>query len=133
MFASEPLDRVREGMSVFDTSGAYLGTVVRAQTAVRPTTHPPDSDLLDELGRIVPSPPDMTEVSDLEAVGASPWGHNPVDLPDLPDPILAHLRETGFLELDAPQLPDARRFIPADHIADVTDTQVTVRPVRPAR
>lgn len=132
MFPSEPLDRIREGMEVFNSSGAHLGTVARVAAAVPSTTHPPDSDLLDDVTRTVPSPPDMTEVSTLEAVGASPWGHTPADLPDLPDPILEHLRTHGFIEIDAPHLPESHRFIPADRITEVTDTQVTVRPDQPA-
>ncbi|GAC1325156.1 MAG: hypothetical protein NVSMB2_23610 [Chloroflexota bacterium] len=132
MFPSEPLDRVREGMEVFDASGAHLGSVARVAAAVPRTTHPPDSDLLDSVATVVPSPPDMTEVSNVEAVGASPFGHKPAGLPDLPDPVLEHLRTHGFIELNAPHLPDSHRFIPADRITEVTETQVTIRRDHPA-
>ena len=127
MLPSEPLDRVRAGMAVFDASGAELGTVARITAAVPRTIDPPGSDLIDTVATVVPSPPDMTEVSNVEAVGASPFGHQPADLPDLPDPVLERLRAHGFIEVNAPHLPDSHRFIPADRISDVTETRVTIR------
>ena len=124
---TDPLERVREGMEVVDQGGARLGQVKRVQLGAPEVTHPPDSDLVDELAMTVPSPPDMTDLSNLEAEGASPWGHDPAGLPDLPDELRTHLREVGFIELDNPRLRDVERFVAADHVDRVTEDRVVVR------
>src|SRR5690349_17176761 len=57
IFPNDPLERVREGMEVVDATGTRLGTVARVQVAIpEQPTHPPDSDLLDDMAQIVPSP-----------------------------------------------------------------------------
>jgi hypothetical protein len=129
MFPTVPLERVREGMDVYDETGTRLGKVVRVQVAAAGgTTAPPDSDLLDEVARIVPSPPDTSDISNLEASGASPFGHDPMNLPNsLEEPIRAHLRESGFIEVDGIDLTDAQKYIAGDHINAVTGDRVEVR------
>ena len=131
MFPTDPLERVREGMDVIDDKGVRLGKVVRVQVAVAGTTrHPPDSDLLEEVAEIVPSPPDTSDISNLEAAGASPWGHDPMNLPNLEEPIRQHLRESGFIEVDGIDLTDAQKYIAADHINEVSSDRVVVRASR---
>ena len=126
MFPTDPLENVREGMDVFDAEGQRLGRVVRVQVATPAPTHPPESDLLEDMTETVPSPPDMTEVSDVEAVGVSPWGHDPLGLPDMPDPVRAHLQSVGFIEVEGIDITDAQRYIAADHVREVSGQRVVV-------
>lgn len=133
IFPSDPLEQVREGMAVLDQHGGRLGTVRRVQAAPVPVTHPPDSDLLDEMATFVPSPPDMDDVAGFQAPGASPWGHDPSGLPDLPEPLREHLERHGFLELDlvrgleGGQVTAADKFVPSDRIVSVGPEGVVVR------
>lgn len=125
----DPLERVREGMQVVDTAGRHLGQVKRVELASPRVTHPPDSDIIDELASIVPAPPDMAEAgAELDVIGTSPIGHDPADLPDLPDELRAHLVEVGFLEVEGVNLPGVSRFIAADDIESVRDDQVVIHP-----
>jgi hypothetical protein len=94
-----------------------------------PVTHPPDSDILDEMSKLVPAPPEMSEASaEFNILGASPVGHDPAALPDLPEEVREHLEAEGFIEVDGPDLNHAERFVPADRIDDVSQDQVRIRP-----
>ena len=129
IFPKDPLERIHEGMEVVDATGTRLGTVARVQVAIpEQPTHPPDSDLLDDMAQIVPSPPDMTEESNVEAVAVSPFGHDPFELPDLPEPLRDHLRDTGFIEVDGARLSPTQHYIPGDHIQEITNDRLVVRP-----
>jgi hypothetical protein len=115
-------------MSVRDTAGRSLGRVARVQLSPPPVTHPPDSDILDEMASLVPAPPEMSEASaEFNVLGTSPVGHDPAGLPDLPEEIREHLESEGFIEVDGPDLEGVDRFIAADHIAEVGQNEVTVR------
>lgn len=127
MFPTEPLDRVRVGMQVVDTTGRVLGRVVRVQPASRAVTRPPDSDLLDDMADVAPAPPDMTEAgAQFDLLGPSPVGHESTALPDLPEALRRHLEEVGFVEIDG-DLSDAERFLPADHLEDFSADRVVAR------
>ena len=121
MFPTDPLERVREGMDVVDTSGQRLGKVVRVQAATVPPA--PNSDLEQEMTETVPSPADMT---DLNSDDAAPWDDDAGNLRDLPGPVRQHLREAGFIEVEGVDLSDAQRFVPSDHIREVDDQRVVV-------
>ncbi len=126
MFPTDQLERVREGMDVFNVNGQRLGKVVRVEVATAAPTRPPDSDLLEDMSEDVPSPPDMTDLSSVEAVGVSPLGHDPLALPDLPEPFRDHLQSVGFIEVEGIDLTDAQRFVAADHIREVDKDRVVV-------
>lgn len=114
-------------MDVVDPAGRRLGRVVRVQLAAPPVTHPPDSDIIDEMASLVPAPPEMSEASaELDIVGPSPVGHDPAGLPDLPAEVREHLEEVGFIEIEASNLPEPARFIAADHVESVSENNVTV-------
>ena len=117
-------------MTVVDVSGRRLGRVARVQLAAPPVTHPPDSDLIDDMAEVVPAPPEMAEASaQMDVIGPSPLGHDPLELPDLPEALRAHLEEVGFCEIEPEaELPDVGRFIPADHLEDVRADRVVARP-----
>ena len=127
MFPTDPLERVRTGQEVVDVAGRRLGRVARVRLAAPPVTHPPDSDLLDEMVELAPAPPEVTDVSGLEAIGPSPLGHDPAGLPDLPEPLRSHLRRVGFVEIEGPDLAHAERFLPGDHIVEVGEDRLVVR------
>src|SRR5947209_16053340 len=100
---SDPLERVRTGMQVVDTTGHPLGQVARVQLPSPRVVHPPDSDIIDEMASVVPAPPEMSEAdAQFDIIGPSPLGHDPAGLPDLPDPWRAHLEQVGFIEVDGP-------------------------------
>jgi hypothetical protein len=126
---TDPLERVRTGMSVVDAGGERLGQVARVQLAPPPVTRPPASDIIDEMATFVPSPPEMSEAAaELDIIGASPVGHDPAGLPaDLPDAVREHLAEVGFIEVDGPRLEGVARFVAADHIDEVRADAVVVR------
>jgi hypothetical protein len=127
MFPTEPLERVQPGMQLVDKTGRVLGRVVRIQPPSRPVTHPPDSDLVDDMADVAPAPPDMTEAgAQLDLLGPSPVGHDPSALPDLPEALRRHLEEVGFVEIDG-DLSDAERFIPADHLEEFSGDRVVAR------
>jgi hypothetical protein len=128
---SDPLERVRIGMPVVDRAGTRLGQVARLQMAATRTTHPPDSDLLDEMSTTVPAPPDMSEAgAQMDIIGPSPVGHDPAALPDLPEPVRVHLEQVGFIEIEGPEMADVDRFVAADHIDEVREDRVVVRAAR---
>ena len=127
VFPTDPLERVRTGLEVVDVAGRRLGTVARVQLAATPVTHPPDSDLLDEMVELAPAPPDVAEVSGLEAIGPSPLGHDPAGLPELPEPLRSHLQQVGFVEIEGEDLAQEERFVPGDHIVNVGEDRLVVR------
>jgi hypothetical protein len=129
---SDPLERVRVGMPVVDRAGARLGQVARVQMAATRVTHPPDSDILDEMSSVVPAPPDMSDASaQMEIIGPSPVGHDPADLPDVPEPVRAHLEQVGFIEINkGSDLAEVDRFVAADHIDEVAEDRVVIRAAR---
>src|SRR6185312_11557289 len=127
MFPTEPIERVRVGMEVVDSAGRVLGRVRRVQPAPAPVTHPPDSDLMDEMAEVAPAPPDMSEAgAELDILGPSPVGHDPSGLPDLPEPLRKHLEEVGFVEIDG-DMSDAERFIPADRLEEPSGDRIVAR------
>jgi hypothetical protein len=126
---TSPLERIREGMPVADVSGRSLGRVARVQLPPPPVTHPPDSDILDDMANLVPAPPEMSEASaEFDVLGTSPVGHDPAALPELPEQVREHLEAQGFIEVDGPNLTGPERYVPADRVAEVTQNQVTIRP-----
>ena len=115
-------------MTVVDAGGQRLGQVVRVQLPSPPVTHPPDSDIIDEMAKLVPAPPAMTgSAAELNMLGTSPVGHDPAGLPDVPEEVRAHLEEVGFIEVDGPGLRGAGRYVAGDHIEEVRADQVVVR------
>jgi hypothetical protein len=115
-------------MPVVDAAGRSLGRVARVQLAPPPVTHPPDSDIIDEMATLVPAPPDMSEASaEFDVLGTSPVGHDPSGLPDLPDEVRDHLEQGGFIEIEGPDLEEVDRFVAADHISEVDQDRVVLR------
>jgi hypothetical protein len=110
-----------------DATGRRLGTVARIHLAVPQVTHPPDSDLLDDMVAVAPSPPEFGESAQFETFGASPVGHDPAGLAELPEPLREHLRRVGFFELGGSHLSEAQRFVPGDQIETVSETAVVLR------
>jgi hypothetical protein len=118
-------------MPVVDAAGRSLGRVARVQLAPPPVTHPPDSDIIDDMATLVPAPPDMSQASaEFDVLGTSPVGHDPSGLPDLPDEVREHLEQSGFIEIEGPDLEDVDRFVAADHIDEVKQDRVVIRAAR---
>lgn len=118
-------------MAVMSAAGQRLGQVARVQLPLPPVTHPPDSDIIDDVATLLPAPPEMSEAgAELDMLGTSPVGHDPAGLPDVPDAVREHLEEVGFIEIDAPHLTGIDRFFAADSIEDVGADQVVVRTTR---
>jgi hypothetical protein len=128
---TDPLERVRTGMLVVDAGGQRLGHVARVQLPPPPVTHPPASDIIDDMATLVPAPPEMSEsAAEFNMIGTSPVGHDPSGLPDLPDELREHLEEVGFIEVEGSELRGAERFVAGDHIEEVRADAVVVRAAR---
>ena len=117
LFPSQPLEQIREGMTVVDASGARLGTVKRVHMG-NPEAALRDDDV------VLTTPPDMDEPS--LAVGTSPvWSDS--DTPhDLPAELRLQLLQSGFVEIDGPALHGSERFVPGDAVRAVSGDQVVL-------
>jgi hypothetical protein len=109
IFSSTPLELVAEGMTVVDADGRRLGTVIRL--------HMGDPDAASIAGN-----------EPAQAVLGSGWSADPEGLNDLPNDLARELERVGFLEVDAPGLSGAARFIPGDRVADVSGEVVRLHP-----
>src|ERR687883_119181 len=111
VFATTPLELVREGMTVIAAAGRRLGTVDRLQMG--------DPEGATTAGN-EPSP---------GPGGLGPlWGSDIDGLGDVPDQLRAELRRVGFIRVDGPDLKGAERFIPGDRVAQVAGDTVRLRP-----
>jgi uncharacterized protein (TIGR02271 family) len=120
IFLSTPLEQVREGMSVIDADGRPLGTVTRLQLgdpqAVTTAGNEPSTSA--EPGVLL-APAAATQGG--AGVVGSLWGSDIDGLGDVPDVLRRDLRRAGFIQVDGVGLEGAKRFIPGDRIAEVSD------------
>ncbi len=115
IFATTPLEHVREGMAVTDADGTQLGTVARLRMgdpqAATTAGNEPLTSGADALSSI--------------------WRTDVEDFGDVPDVLRADLRRAGYIEVDGSALEGANRFVPGDRIAAVSGDTVRLRPVAP--
>jgi hypothetical protein len=111
LLGTNPLERIREGMTVSDASGRPLGTVTRVKMG--------DPEAVTTEGN--EPPPSLL---------GSAWGGDADGLgDDVPAVLRRHLRRAGFVEVDGPTLHGVERLIPGDRIADVSGDIVRLHPV----
>src|SRR5438067_11975581 len=108
MFPSNPLESVRDGMTVVDAAGTRLGQVKRV--------HMGDPEAASVEGNEPTSVLGGSWVTDLDELG------------DVPDELRRDLRRAGFLELDGPGLEGTARLVPGDRIADISGETVRLHP-----
>lgn len=105
--------RVTEGMRVYDSAGAEVGTVEivkmgdPATAATAQGQHGKADDLIDSVAR---------NLAGVE--------------PDLPPTLAARLLRTGYLKIDGTGLFDRDRYASADQIAGVSEDVVTLNVTR---
>lgn len=99
------LQNVREGMTVFDSASAEVGTVVAVKMG--------DPDAVTAEGQTSPE-----RHSVIDAIGDAFTGGS-----DLPDERRERLLRLGYIEVDPPGIA-RNRLIPADQVARVTSDGV---------
>ncbi len=114
IFASTPLERVREGMTVLEADGRPLGTVTRLQMG--------DPQAATTAGN------EPAASGGSETFGSF-WGSDTEGLGDVPDALRQDLRRAGFIQIDGPDLEGANRFVPGDRVAEVSGDTVRLHPV----
>jgi hypothetical protein len=106
LFGTEPISRVREGMRVEDAAGVEVGRVelIRmGDPGVDQPAREPQRDL----------------------IGAAAETFVPEERePDVPEPLRARLRRTGYIKIDGPNLLDADRYVSAEQVGDVSADRV---------
>jgi hypothetical protein len=122
---TDPLDRVREGMTVVDDGGRDLGKVVSLRLgdpgAVSMTGNEPRGGDLVEA-----DPPFLDDQAFM--MGTPPvYAGEHHALRDVPVSVREHLLRGGFIEVDGHGLDGAERLIPSDRIREVSEDVVTVR------
>jgi hypothetical protein len=122
---TDPLDRIREGMSVVDDGGRDLGKVTHLRLgdpgAVSMEGNEP------RRGELIEADPPFLD-DQAFAMGTPPvYADEPDALRDLPVSLREHLLRGGFIEVDGHGLDGAERLIPSDRIREVSDDVVTVR------
>jgi hypothetical protein len=126
IFQTLPLERVREGMTVFDSSGRQLGTVDRVRMgepgAVTTSGENPDAG----GAEVVVAP--IASVGGTSPEGVLPILDQDEDEAEVPEPLWTELSRVGFIKVDGPNLKGASRFIPGDRIAEVSGDTVRLRP-----
>ena len=130
LFPSQPLEQVREGMTVVDRSGTQLGKVIRVRMgdfeAVTIAGNEPEG-----AGVLIPAPPVMEETATM--IGTGPVWRDADALDDLPEPVRQHLLRAGFVEIQGRDLHGAQRFIAGSWVSTVSGNTVVVhRPPAPS-
>ncbi len=100
------LNRVHEGMHVFDTHGQDVGRVDAVQMG-----DPEAATTAGNEGRT--GPLDVFA----EALGDERE-------PDVPEPLRSRLVRSGYLKLDSSKLLAADRYVPASYVREVADDRV---------
>jgi uncharacterized protein (TIGR02271 family) len=111
VFPAQPIERVREGLPVVDSSGEKVGTVARVKLG--------DPQAVTAQG----NEPDESGVLGIIPIGV---GRQPE--PDVPEPLRSQLLRVGFVKVDGRGLSDAERYVPADRILEVTEEAVRLKP-----
>src|SRR5579859_4316270 len=106
VFASQPLEQVRAGMTVVDASGVQLGKVVRVQMG--------DPEARSTIAGVT-----------VKLTAGTPMWFD-AELHDVPEPIRRHLLRIGFIEIDGPSMPGSKRFIPGDWVSSVSGDMVVL-------
>jgi hypothetical protein len=111
MMHASPMEYVREGMTVVDSTGEKIGTVEDFAmgdpgAATEAGNRPDDGGLLGDVARVFG---DAGE-------------------PDVPGPARARLLRTGYIKVDSPGfLIETDRYVPADQIDSVSGDTVRLR------
>jgi len=127
IFPTQPLERVREGMTVLDAAGARLGTVRRVQMGDPQAVTTQGNEPVAGTAGAVTAPSGATAGESGVAIGA-PFAASDAGELDVPAPLRRQLQRTGFIEVDGPDLSAADRYVPGDRVADVAGDMVHLRP-----
>jgi hypothetical protein len=114
IFHTQPMERIREGMTVVDRAGTRLGTVEYIKLGDPGAATAEGSELRDPLTRGVAN---LTE-------GLLPFAHERE--PDVQEPLRRQLLRTGFIKIHGPGLIHHNRYVGAGQIAGVAGDTVTV-------
>ncbi len=127
IFASAPLEQVREGMTVIDAQGGALGTVARLQMGdPQAATTAGNEPSTSEAAGAVMAPVAAGDRG--PGVVASLWDSDAEGLGDVPDVLRRDLRRAGFIQVEGTGLEGANRFIPGDRVAEVSGNSVRLHP-----
>ncbi|MGI9146514.1 MAG: hypothetical protein ACR2IK_08235 [Chloroflexota bacterium] len=130
IFASQPLEQVRQGMTVIDADGKQLGSVNRIEMGDPQAVTTAGNEPVN-LGGVVLAP--AAGVDGGPGALGSPWGSIDAEgLGDVPDVLRQDLRRAGFIQVEGAILKGANRFIPSDRIAEVSGDTVRLQPVSTA-
>ena len=106
VFGTGPISQVREGMRVEDAAGVEVGRVEEVRMG---------DPGVNEPAREPPS----------GLIGAAAEAFVPGERePDVPDPLRARLRRSGYIKIDGPNLLDADRYVSAERVREVSGDRV---------
>jgi hypothetical protein len=130
LFPSSPLERVAEGMTVVDAQNRPLGKVARVWPGYpfAVTVEEEEKTAGGPIGLVVvplENPGGSTSVG----VGTPFVVRRMLNDQDIPDELQLELLRAGFIELDAPGLRGAARYIHGDQVVEVTQDVVRVKDV----
>ena len=108
---TEPIERVREGMTVLDAAGAKLGTVAYVKMG-DPQTVTTQGNKPGEPGSLGAIPAPVTREPE----------------PDVPEPLRSQLLRVGFIKVDGPGRVGRDRYFSGDRIGDVSGDTVRLQP-----
>jgi hypothetical protein len=106
-----PIEMVREGMTVIDSTGEKVGKVERVKMG--------DPGAVTEQGNELQDRGLLGDIAD--AIGGDERE------PDVPGPLRARLLRSGYIKVDHGFLIETDRYVPADRIASVDGDTVHLR------
>jgi hypothetical protein len=128
LFPVSPLTNVREGMVVVDEHGQRIGTVRRVRDG-DPHAATPGQGVTEasRVGLIVAPIENTGGTTSLGAATPFLIRQSEIDFPDMPDELRLELLRAGFIELEAPGLHGAARYVHGDQIAEISGDIVRLR------
>jgi hypothetical protein len=121
-----PLERVRKGMVVIDAQHRPVGTVADVFPGYPDAVSTNEGDLASGLVGLIIAPLESTGGTTSVAIGQPIIVDRLLDEPDIPDELRLGLLR-AFIELDAPDLRGAARYISGEQIAEVSDNSVCLK------
>lgn len=123
VFPTQPIERVREGMTVLDAAGERLGTVAYLKMGDPEAATTQGNEARGTMAGAVLG----GDEGEPGAPGVAGLG---VREPNVPEPLRTQLMRVGFLRLDAPHLKnEVDRYVPGDRIRDVSGDTVRLAPI----